>query len=139
MTNPREGEQKSPAKLRARWEQADSLAAEGGRERQALEEELSRVKQKYRAAQHDVERARRAHAATKAQLAALEERLARYEASPLWKLWVALVRLWARLDGFARKLSGASRKQRRDVIQAIASSGLFDAEWYLKEYTDVAV
>jgi len=138
VTDPWEGEQKTPAELRAAWEQADSLAAEAGRERHALEEELSRVKQKYRAAQHDVERARRAHAATKTQLAALQERLARYEASPLWKLSVALVRFWARLDGFARQLSGASRKQRRDAIQAIAGSGLFDAEWYLKENPDVA-
>lgn len=138
MTDPWEGEQKTPAELRAAWEQADSLAAAAGRERHALEEELSRVKQKYRAAQHDVERARRAHAATKAQLAALQERLARYEASPFWKLSVAFIRLWARLCGFARKLSGATRKHRRHAIQAIAGSGLFDAEWYLKENPDVA-
>jgi hypothetical protein len=138
VTNLWEEEQKTAAELRAAWEQADSLAAEAGRKCHALEEELSRVKQKYRAAQHDVERARRAHAATKAQLAALQNRLTQYEQSPLWKLSVALVRFWTRLGGLARKLSGASRKQRREAIQAIAGSGLFDAEWYLKENPDVA-
>jgi hypothetical protein len=119
-------------------EQEGAPISEADRTRRALEEELSTVKRKYRAAQYDVQRERKSHGATKARLAAMENRLAIYESSRLWALYLTLVRFWKRMGGVAGKLGGASRKRQRQVLQTISASGLFDAKWYLREYPDVA-
>jgi hypothetical protein len=105
---------------------------------ESLDQELTRVKRKYRATQHEVELERNAHRATKAQLATAERSLARYESSALWNFYVALVRLFSRIMARAGVLTGAARKRARREMQLITSSGIFDGDWYLQEYPDVA-
>lgn len=119
-------------------DQADAALREVRTERDSLDQELGRVKHKYRAAQYDVERERKAHAGTRSQLANAKVALARYENSAAWRAYLALVRCWKRLAAFASRLSGASRARRREQLLTIAQSSLFDADWYLKEYPDVA-
>jgi hypothetical protein len=105
---------------------------------ESLDQELARVKRKYRATQHEVELERNAHRATKAQLATIETSLARYESSVLWNFYGALVRLFSRIAARAGVLTGAARKRARREMQLIAASGIFDGDWYLQEYPDVA-
>jgi hypothetical protein len=100
-----------------------------------LDEELQRTKRKYRAAQWDVERERRARAAARSQLAAAEAAVGRYRASLPLRAYMRLSAATERLSTGGRR---AKRKRRNEELQAIASSGLFDAAWYLATYPDVA-
>lgn len=130
--------QQALAKARGEAEKLAVRVASLERQRRSSEEELGRVKHKYRAAQYDVERERKAHAITKAKLGDIANRLARYEQSAAWRFYLAVVRFWRRALDLAGPLTGASRRQRRELLSTIAGSGLFDGQWYLSEYPDVA-
>lgn len=126
------------AKMRGEAEKLGSQVASLEGQRRSAEEDLARVKHKYRASQYDVERERKAHAITKAKLGDIANRLARYEQSAAWRFYLAVVRFWFRALGLAGPLTGASRRRRREQLSTIAQSGLFDGAWYLRQYPDVA-
>jgi hypothetical protein len=101
----------------------------------ALDAELQRTKRKFRAAQWEVEREKRAHERTRSQLATSETIVARFQSSLFWISY-------ARLESFFTKLfsrtRGTARKRRARQLEAIERSGLFDRDWYLRTYPDVA-
>jgi hypothetical protein len=105
---------------------------------EAVDAELQRTKRKYRAAQWDVERERRAHQASRSQLAAAEATVARYQRSVLWRAYTKAAGAAARISARASGRAPSTRKRRAEQIQSIASSGLFDRDWYLATYPDVA-
>lgn len=113
------------------------LQALGDRE-QAVAAELYTVKRKYRAAQSDVAREQRNHEKTKSALAATEATFARYRASLLWTIYMALAGWGSRLRKASPRLVGGRRRRRRAQLHQITESGLFDAKWYLTTYPDVA-
>lgn len=126
---------------------AQHLEAAAGRERafelaresvETLEAELNRTKRKYRAAQWDAERERKAHQSTQAALAAAEEKVRNFEESAVLRASVSLAASMEKVWSFTR-LSGTSRRRRRkEQMQTIVQSGLFDSQWYLATYPDVA-
>jgi hypothetical protein len=120
--------------LKAREESLEQQQARA----EMLDEELQRTKRKYRAAQWDVERERRAHDATRNQLAAAEAIVARFQASLPWRGYTKLAGLISRVSAGAKGRTPATRKRRTEQLQAIESSGLFDRDWYLVAYPDVA-
>jgi hypothetical protein len=126
------------AKVRKETEELRAEIASLGQQRQSADEELGRVKHKYRASQYDVERERKAHAITKSKLVDTTNKLARYERSAAWRAYLAVVAFWRRTLGIAGSLNGSSRRRRREQLSTIAQSGLFDGRWYLAQYPDVA-
>ena len=116
--------------------EAEKVAVQSARARtDAIDAELQRTKRKYRGAQWDVEREKRAHHGTQAQLAAAEATLERYRGSLPWRAYVALSESTRRVFTANRR---STRKRRKEELQSIASSGLFDCSWYLITYPDVA-
>jgi hypothetical protein len=104
----------------------------------SLDAELQRTKRKYRAAQWEVEREKRAHQASRSQLAAAQAIVAHYRRTALWQAYSKATDLIGRISAYAKKKAPSERRRRAEQLQTIASSGLFDSDWYLATYPDVA-
>jgi len=126
---------------------AQHLEAAAGHERafelaresvETLEVELNRTKRKYRAAQWDAERERKAHQSTQAALAAAEERVRNFEESAVLRASVSLAASMQKFWSFTRLSRTSRRRRRKEQLQTIVQSGLFDHQWYLATYPDVA-
>lgn len=127
--------------LAAQKRLADGAAEKEAKARsqiEALDAELKRTKRKYRASQWHFERERRAHRTTQSQLAAAEAVVAHYRSSLLLRGYSAVAQSLEKVTAAARRKTGATRRRRKDQMQLIASSGLFDGDWYLTTYPDVA-
>jgi len=97
--------------------------------------ELKGVKRKYRATQNDLEKARRRHAVAAAQLDEARLALAKWRSSPAARSAAWLARTFS--PGKWR--TGASKRAKaRQAIHIVRESDLFDADWYLARYPDVA-
>ncbi len=105
---------------------------------EALEKELDRTKRKYRGAQFDAERERKAHAAARTSLATAEAKVREYESSIGSRTSLALTQWSRRALEFAKQARTPLRKRRKANLQTILDSGLFDRDWYLARYPDVA-
>jgi hypothetical protein len=134
-----EGElQKAAAEAAAAAVDKERAAEAAKAENEALEAELKRVKHKYRAAQFDLEREHRAHGLTKMRLSETEAEVAGYRRSLPWRAYMSVVSAFRRMAGAGGKLSGNGRKRRAQQLELIRNSPLFDREWYLRAYPDVA-
>ena len=125
----------------------EHLEAEAGRERafelaresiEGLQSELNRTKRKYRAAQWEAERERKAHQATQAALATAEAKLRNFENSAVLRASVSLTTSMQKALSVTRLSRTSRRRRRKEQLQTILQSGLFDREWYLATYPDVA-
>jgi hypothetical protein len=96
--------------------------------------EYKLLKRKYRRVQAEAAQLREKLAEVQLELATVESRTIGMQVSAMFR---------ARLHQFLDRIPGiasrdASTKQRRNIA-TIQGSGLFDAEWYLRTYPDVAV
>lgn len=71
----------------------------------------------------------------KRKITRLEGELNRIYSSPMWKILKSISATWDRLNSFLPTKSG--RRQRQD-LETIKSSALFDGNWYLERYPDIA-
>jgi hypothetical protein len=104
-------------------------------ERDALAEELKRVKRKYRRATTDAQNAKREAGLLKQQLAASQARVASIEQRSFSAIFERFVRRGT-LSWFKRPRSGKALRSAQ--IELVRKSHFFDADWYLATYPDVA-
>jgi hypothetical protein len=108
-------------------------------ERKELVGELKDVKRKYRSTQHQLARDREKLRRTQERLAQVEQNLAEIRGSAVWRTYGAIIAEVRRCESIAAGLFGGSnRKQRALNGRLIRNSPLFDADWYMARYADVA-
>ncbi|MCL6697298.1 hypothetical protein LZ496_00640 [Sphingomonas sp. NSE70-1] len=103
-----------------------------------FEREYQSAKKKYRSTQGLLEREQKAHQTTARRLKSQGARLAEIEISPGWRTERRIRHVCLRLRTvFTAPLSG--KRKNREAIALLKSSAMFDPEWYLQSYPDVAV
>ena len=104
-----------------------------------IDAELKDVKRKYRSTQHQLTRDREKLRRTQEQLAQTEAALAAIQASGVWRSYRGLQRAISRARGRIRRiLGGSDRRRRSEQLAMLRESSLFDGDWYLHRYSDVA-
>lgn len=130
-----ENSQRRHAKAKAELENAIEAART---DHQAVETELKDVKRKYRSTQHQLARDREKLKRTQEQLTQAEESLSQLRQTWVWRSYEGLAgvaqRSTAIVSGGRRKI----RKRRSQSVALLRESALFDADWYLARYPDVA-
>ena len=117
-------------------ERQGELLRLGEKEFERLERDYKSLKRKYRSTLKILEAEREKLRDFKSRLAQAEVVVARYERSLPWTVYRRLARLIGRFRKGAGRLTGNSGRQR--LIALLDRSPLFDREWYLKAYPDVA-
>jgi len=116
-------------------QQVGLLTAERGQ----LAVELKDVKRKYRSTQHQLTRDREKLRKMQARLAGVEADLARIQASTVWRGYQTARSAVRRCEMLLRRMFGRSeRKVQAFKASLIRSSQLFDGDWYIVRYPDVA-
>lgn len=103
-------------------------------EREAVDEELKRVKRKYRRATTDAQTAKNEVALLRQQLTDAQERLAAIERRSIVAVFKRITFNLVML----LKPRQSSKSRNAEQIELVRRSHLFDAEWYLNTYSDVA-
>lgn len=106
---------------------------------EVIQAELKDVKRKYRSTQHQLARDREKLRRTQEQLADVERTLTELRHSRVWRTYTALQAGVRRSTGVLhRVVGGKDRKRRAEVVGILRRSALFDRDWYLSRYPDVA-
>lgn len=104
-----------------------------------LRTELKDVKKKYRSTQHQLSRDRERLKRTDERLAEEQKALKEIRASRLWRMQAGLSAVSQRSMSLLKNPLGLSgRKLRADQARRLRESPLFDGDWYLQRYPDVA-
>jgi hypothetical protein len=123
------------AEVRIRGDAIDRLQDEIS----ALREKQKTVTRKYRAAQEILERERKQLRESRAALAKAEAIVGRYRRSIPWKVYVRIAAALQRLKSLANRMVGNPAKARHErALILLDQSLLFDSDWYLENYPDVA-
>jgi hypothetical protein len=123
------------AELRGRDDDLDRTRDEVG----AARDQLKIVTRKYRSTQEILERERKKHREFRDRLAQAEAMVAHYRRSLPWRAYAglaAVLRPGKRL--IKRTFGDAEGKKRELALALLHGSFLFDRDWYLETYPDVA-
>jgi hypothetical protein len=104
-----------------------------------VQTELKDVKRKYRSTQYQLARDREKLRRTQEQLADVGRELAALRQSRVWRIYTALQESVRRSTGIVhRVIGGKDRKRKVESASLLRKSPLFDPDWYLSRYPDVA-
>lgn len=108
-------------------------------DRNSISAELKDVKRKYRSTQHQLARDREKLRRTQEQVAELEADLEKIRQSRVWRTYTGLRSAGRRsMRLFQNVIGGGDRKRRTEQLALLRASSLFDRDWYLSRYPDVA-
>lgn len=101
--------------------------------------ELKEVKRKYRSTQHQLSRDREKLRRTQERLAAVEANLAEVQQSGVWRTYITTRHALDQVTRLSlRAIGRGDRRWRSRKLALLRGSPLFDANWYVSRYPDVA-
>jgi hypothetical protein len=105
----------------------------------AVADELKTVKRKYRSTQEILARERERLKEVRANLAHADATVAHYRQSFPWQFYMRLTALLGRLRRLGDLVIGNRAAKRHErMVALVDQSSLFDRDWYLEAYPDVA-
>lgn len=117
----------------------ESQAKMARHELNSVYNELKALKAKYHSTQDVLKRERGRLKAARKDLAKAEAVLARYRRSVPWRIYMIAGHGVAKLKAVCQRFIGGSRRRRRErALNLLEQSSLFDRDWYLETYPDVA-
>lgn len=108
------------------------------RQQRATSDELKEVKRKYRSMQQKVEQERERLELARSDLAQAQVKIAEFQRSIPGRIYMAVDGLQKRIRSGIARLTGARNRNLDHSIALVEQSLLFDRDWYLERYPDVA-
>jgi hypothetical protein len=125
--------------LRSKIDQLGQRLGEVTSNRDETRTELKEVKRKYRSTQHQLSRDQEKLRRIQERLAQVDASLAQIKETTVWRSYCAILATVHRCLAPLRSVFGISdRKLRTHNASLIRASHLFDGNWYLGRYSDVA-